>query len=164
MTKTNAQRREIARLRVQAALLRQEANQLRREANRIQRARVTPGKVVAALAVWVGMTLGIGIALGGPNYQQPAPPLQPIPSPTLTPAPVECPPGTISRLCGGAPPWPQTPATIPPGCSNGGYCPPPTGMNGKPLYPNGLPIPEITTVPMPTPATFTPLRPGEQLA
>lgn len=75
--KTNAQRREVARLRLQAALLQQEADELRRQARRQARQGMTPGKVVAAFVAWVGIALGIVIGVSGP-HQQPTAPLQPI--------------------------------------------------------------------------------------
>lgn len=78
--KTNAQRREVARLRLQAALLQQEADELRRQA----RQGMTPGKVVAAFVAWVGIALGIVIGVSGPLQQRTAP-LQPIRPPATAP-------------------------------------------------------------------------------
>jgi hypothetical protein len=66
--KTNAQRREVARLRLQAALLQQEADELRRQARRQARQGMTPGKVVAAFVAWVGIALGIVIGVSGPHH------------------------------------------------------------------------------------------------
>lgn len=82
--KTNAQRREVARLRLQAALLQQEADELRRQARRQARQGMTPGKVVAAFVAWVGIALGIVIGVSGP-HQQPTAPLQPIRPPATAP-------------------------------------------------------------------------------
>ena len=82
--KTNAQRREVARLRLQAALLQQEADELRRQARRQARQGMTPGKVVAAFVAWVGIALGIVIGVSGPLQQRTAP-LQPIRPPATAP-------------------------------------------------------------------------------
>lgn len=104
LTRTNEDRREVARLKLEAAMHRQEATRLEREARRRSRERML---ALAEWAMWAlgacaALSFGIMIAVTPTHYQEPATPtpvttpVTPPPdytmTPVLTPAPTPPPP------------------------------------------------------------------------